>query len=262
MPFRLAILDLDGTLFRGGAPIPHAVETVDAMRRAGIGTCYLTNNSSQTVSDYVAKLSALGFAVRPEEVLSSATGAATVCCERGWNSVFVIGEPGLVRTFQDAGIEVRNAVDGCATATDDPDAPTVVIGICRSFTYALLAAAMTPVRRGANFLATNRDTTYPVEGGNLVPGAGSLVAALAACTGREPEVVGKPEPTLVRMALARFGVRPDEALMIGDRLDTDIEAGIRAGVPTHLVLTGVTEEAPPGVASSPDLRGVLPRLMG
>lgn len=262
MPFRLAILDLDGTLFRGGAPIPHAVETVDAMRREGMGICYLTNNSSQTVSDYVAKLSGLGFEVRPEEVVSSATGAATVCCERGWNSVFVIGEPGLVRTFEDAGIEVRNAVDGRSTATDDPDAPTVVIGICRSFTYALLAAAMTPVRRGANFLATNRDTTYPVEGGNLVPGAGSLVAALAACSDREPEVVGKPEPTLVQMALARFGVRPDEALMIGDRLDTDIEAGIRAGVPTHLVLTGVTEEAPAGVASSPDLRGVLPRLIG
>ncbi|MFQ3677957.1 MAG: HAD-IIA family hydrolase [Fimbriimonadaceae bacterium] len=262
MPIRLAILDLDGTLFRGAAPIPYAVEAVSAMRGAGVGICYLTNNSSQTVSEYVAKLSGMGFEAHPEEILSSATGAAGVCRERGWDSVFVVGEPGLVRTFQEAGIEVRNAVDGAVSATDDPDAPTVVIGICRSFSYALLAAAMTPVRRGANFLATNRDTTYPVEGGRLVPGAGSLVAALAACTDREPEVVGKPEPTLVRMALARSGVRAEDALMIGDRVDTDIEAGLRAGVPTHLVLTGVSDKAPPGVASSPDLRGVLPRLIG
>lgn len=262
MPFRLAILDLDGTLFRGGTPIPHAVESVAAIRQVGVRICYLTNNSGQTVHDAVAKLVGMGFEASPDEVLTSAVGAAEICRQRGWDSVFVVGEPGLVRTLQQSGIAVRNAAGETATAAHDPDAPTVVIGICRSFTYQWLADAMTPVRRGANFLATNRDTTYPVEGGNLIPGAGSLVAALSACSGREPEVVGKPEPTLVRMALERYGVAPSETLMIGDRVDTDIEAGLRAGVSTHLVLTGVTGEAPDGIASSPDLWGVLPRLSG
>jgi 4-nitrophenyl phosphatase len=109
------------------------------------------------------------------------------------------------------------------------------------------------------FVATNRDATFPIEGGQLVPGAGAIVAALATCAGREPELVGKPDPFLIDWILRDAGVAPGDALVIGDRVETDIEAGQRAGCPVHLVLTGVTTTPPPGVAWSPDVVGVLTR---
>ena len=120
---------------------------------------------------------------------------------------------------------------------EQPDA--VVVGLDLGFTYDKLKAAHIALQRGAHFIATNADTTLPTEDG-LVPGAGSIIAALAAASGRQPIVIGKPETPMLEMAMLRMGTRPEETVMIGDRLDTDILAGERAGMPTVLVLTGVS----------------------
>ncbi|MCC7228797.1 MAG: HAD-IIA family hydrolase [Fimbriimonadaceae bacterium] len=234
-PYRLAIFDLDGTLFRGEEPIPGAVEALGRSRGQGIQIRFLTNNSSQTRETYVAKLSSMGFEAREEEVYSTGIGTATYMREEGLVSAFVVGEDGLKETL------TRERI---AMTDNDPEA--VIVGICKSFSYDLLNQAMQHIRAGARFIATNTDATYPMEGGRFIPGSGSLVAAVRTCTGQEPVVIGKPEPFLVEMILQDAGVQPSDALVVGDRMDTDIEAGRRAGCQTLLVLTGASPSAPQG----------------
>jgi 4-nitrophenyl phosphatase len=244
--YPLYILDLDGTLFRGNETTPGAVETVAALRRQGAQVKFLTNNSGGTRAHYLEKLARLGFDPEPHEIYSSAIGAARYCREQGIEKVFAVGEPGLEETLQEAGIVLV-----------DERAEAVVAGICRSFTYRWMNDAMQNILAGAQFIATNADATYPVEGGRLEPGAGSIVAAIATCSGQSPTVVGKPNPYLIHLILKEAGVQPGDALVVGDRLDTDIACGAAAGCPTHLVLCGVTQEAPAAQRWSADLRGLL-----
>jgi len=244
--FPLYILDLDGTLYRGGEPTPGAVDTVRTLRSEGSQIRFLTNNSTQTQDVFVRKLNDLGFEAQTHEVYSTATGTA-MYLNGQVRSALVVGEKGLESAVSQAGITVTEV---------NPEA--VVVGLCRHFDYDLMARAMVPLLDPAvRFVATNRDATYPMEGGKLIPGAGSIVAALATCCAREPELVGKPSSFLVERILADADIRADDALVVGDRMDTDVEAGVRAGCPVHLVLCGVTAEAPEGISSSPDLRGLL-----
>lgn len=234
-PYRLAIFDLDGTLFRGEEPIPGAVEALGRLRKHGIRIRFLTNNSSQTREAYVAKLSRMGFEAYDEEVYSTGIGTATYMRQQVLVSAFVVGEAGLKETLSLAQITVT-----------DKDPQAVIVGICKGFSYDLLNQAMQHIRAGARFIATNTDATYPMEGGRFIPGSGSLVAAVRTCTEQEPVVIGKPEPLLVEMILQDTGVEPIDTLMVGDRMDTDIEAGRRAGCQTLLVLTGAARSAPEG----------------
>ena len=242
MPAELYIFDLDGTLFLGNEPISGAIEAVESVRRAGKGVRYLTNNSSQTRASYVDKLTRLGFKAHPEEIYSSAIGTAAYLQREGVENVFVVGESGLEHTLGEAGI---------ASTNEDPDA--VVVGICRNFTYELLSQAMQCIRSGAKFVATNTDPTYPVEGGRFIPGAGSIVAAVQTCSETTPFVVGKPNPFLIELILEEAGVAAKDALVIGDRMDTDIAAGERAKCQTLLVLTGAVSEAPEGQSYLPSV---------
>jgi 4-nitrophenyl phosphatase len=235
VPYALAIFDLDGTLFRGEEPIPGAVEAVARCRAGGTMVRYLTNNSSQTRDTFAAKLGRLGFEVHEDEVYSSAIGTAAYLRESELVSAFVVGERGLSETLHSAGI-----------MTDSPAYDAVVAGTCKSFSYELLSLAMQHIRSGARFVATNTDPTYPVEGSKFIPGAGSIVAAIRTCSEAEPFVVGKPNPYLVELILRESGVRAADSLVIGDRMDTDIEAGRRAGAATLLVLTGATLAPPAG----------------
>ena len=257
--YRLYILDLDGTLYRGAEPVSHAVETVSALRREGALIRFLTNNSGETRRFCVGKLNAMGYEAKPEEVFSTATGVAQLCREESIGTVFAVGEPGLIETLSEEGVEVLNAGPGCmATPGAGGQAAAVIVGVCRSFTYALLEAAMQQLLHGARFIATNTDNSYPLEGGRLQPGAGSMVAALATCSKREPEVVvGKPNPLMVWQIARSAGVAMSEVLCVGDRMETDILSGGNAGCDTHLVLTGVTGVAPEGQSWSDDLRGLL-----
>jgi 4-nitrophenyl phosphatase len=256
-PYKLAVFDLDGTLYRGTEPIPHAVETVNKLRNQGMGITYLTNNSSQTGAFFLDKLRKMGFEAEPDEIYSSALGSAAHLNSEGKRSVFAVGMPGLITTLQDAGITVVNRREDGHAATTGDQAEAVVAGICLDFTYALMAAAMNQIRAGAEFIATNADATFPMEGGRLTPGAGSIVSAIHTCSGREPFVVGKPNPYLIQLVLNEKGCTASETVVVGDRLDTDIAAGEAAHCDTYLVLTGVESSAPKGQWYGDDLRGLL-----
>jgi 4-nitrophenyl phosphatase len=258
MAFSLYILDLDGTLYRGNEPVPGAAEAMAELRRRGKAVRFVTNNSRATRSWVVEKLARMDIVASPEEVLSSGIAAARLLARRGWHRAFLVGEPGLFESVRDEGVRAVNASPNLeALSISDERADAVLVGICRSFTYDLLNGALQQVLAGARFVATNTDATYPVEGGRVVPGAGAIVASLQTCSGIAPIVVGKPEPLMLEMILEETGCDKSQVLVVGDRIETDIEWGRRAGCPTHLVLTGVTHEAPPSQRWSPDLRGIL-----
>lgn len=231
------VFDLDGTLYRGNEPIPGAIEVVNRLAEAGKSVVYLTNNSSKTVQEYLDKLGEMGFLCSSNQIVSSATATANYLVQNSIQSAFVVGEPGLEQTLAESGIDVLS---------DAPQA--VVVGICRTrLSYDLLDQALQHILKGSKFIATNRDATYPLEGDRLSPGAGTMVAALQTCSGVEPFVVGKPNPYILTEWLSRNGFQPEQAIMIGDRLDTDIECARRAGVKPVLVLTGVAKAEEPGI---------------
>ncbi len=257
-PYRAVLFDLDGTLYRGAEAIPGAVDADLALRKRGVLVRYVTNNATLTRAQFAAKLQGMGFPARPEEVASSATGTAAHLKEAGLRSAFVVGMPGLVTTLRDeAGLDVVNAGEDGVVNPDPRRADAVVVGLCRTLTYDLLWGAMEAIHDGAQFIATNPDATFPLEAGRLSPGAGSVVAAVRTASGTEPFVVGKPKPFLIETILREAGLRPEEALVVGDRLDTDIEAGLAAGCPTYLVLTGVAKAIPSGQQGGKDVGSLL-----
>lgn len=223
------IIDLDGVLYRGDEPIEGAREFIALLQREGAPFLLLTNNSTRTPSQYVMKLAKMGITVRESDILTSAQAAA-LYMERiapPGAPVYAIGEDGL-----------RAALGERYTITDQ-GAEFVVVGLDREFTYEKLRTAALLIRRGARFIATNPDKTLPTEEG-LIPGTGAIIAALEAATGVVPFVVGKPEPAIFDLALARMGVGKEGAAVIGDRLEIDVLGGRRAGLITILVLSGAT----------------------
>jgi glycerol 3-phosphatase-2 len=224
------LFDLDGVLYRGTEPIPGAPEAVAALRRAGRGIAFVTNNSARTPAAVAERLIAAGVEASPEEVVTSAGATAELLAGRGCRSAFVIGEAGIRTALADAGIEL---LDG------EPErADAVVVGWDRGADYAKLRTAAVLVQRGASFVGTNGDASWPAPDGTRWPGAGALLAAVATTVGTEPEIVGKPNAPLFQAALARAGGgRP---LVIGDRLDTDIAGAVALGWDSLLVLTGIT----------------------
>jgi glycerol 3-phosphatase-2 len=247
------LFDLDGVLYRGDEPVPGAPETMDALREAGAHVVFLTNNSSRTPEQVSAKLGAMGIHSAPAEVVTSATATADLLAVRGGGTAFVMGGDGVVGALRDAGLRV---VDGEPEAVD-----LVVVGIDDDLTYARLRTACLLVRRGASFVATNADPTFPATGRELWPGAGALVAAITTATGVEAEVVGKPHAPLFHAALRRAGVL--NPLVIGDRLDTDIAGAAALGWDSLLVLSGVATEDEVAESSvrptyvAPDVRALL-----
>ncbi len=244
---RLVLFDLDGTIYRGSEPCPFAARTVSTLLASGVPVGFLTNNSAASPGHVTQKLRAMDIPCEAEWVFATGPVAAQLCLDQKFQSVYVIGEPGLFETMRLAGVPVW---------ADHPEAApidAVVVGICRTFDYTMLRRAAWAIRSGAEFIATNTDSTFPVEGGRLDPGNGSLVAAVATASGVQPQIIGKPGVILLELAMANFGVLGEETLIVGDRLDTDIAAGIAAGCPTWLVLTGVERSLPLGQAGGSDL---------
>ena len=245
------LLDLDGTVHRAGHATPHAAEALRDALEQGIQLRYLTNNSTVTGASVTTKLKSMGIPCDPQWVFGTAWVAAQALAKRGAKRAFVIGEQALRDAVQSVGVK---PIDEAAAVQGEAD--HVVQGLCRTFSYSMLRAAHRAIQHGATYLATNRDKTFPAENGLFDPGSGSITAAIETVSGVSPIVVGKPQPALVHAACADLGCRPDQVLVVGDRMDTDIEAGRAAGAPTWLVLTGVAQEIPEGQPGSQDLGGL------
>ena len=221
------LLDLDGTVFRGHAPTPGAVETLASIECRAL---FVTNNASRSADEVAAHLCELGFTAVTDDVVTSAQSAARMLAERlpAGAKVLVVGTDALAAEVDTVGLTPVRLV------ADEPVA--VVQGLSMSIGWAELAEAALAIRGGALWVTANLDVTLPTERG-LVPGNGSLVAAVRAATGAEPLVAGKPAPALMQDALARGVFRTP--LVVGDRLDTDIAGANASGLPSLMVLTGV-----------------------
>ncbi|RJK93108.1 HAD-IIA family hydrolase [Vallicoccus soli] len=228
------LLDLDGTVYTGPRPVPGAPEVVGALQGRGVRCCYLTNNASRTAAATAELLAGMGLPATADDVVTSAQAAAALLASelRAGDAVLVVGGEGLEVALRDEGLVPVRSLD------DGPRA--VVQGFHPSVGWAQLAEAAYGVQAGLPWVATNLDLSIPTDRG-VAPGNGSLVAAVRAAVHVDPRVAGKPERALVDAALARTGSR--SALVVGDRLDTDIACAVRAGLPSLAVLTGVSDAA-------------------
>ena len=239
----LVLADLDGTLYRGREAVPGAVEAVRAAAERGVRTLYVTNNASRSPAAVAAHLAELGFAAEVDDVATSSQAAAALLAEQlpEGAKVLVVGTAALVDEVEAVGLVPVDSADGAAA---------VVQGLDPELRYRMLAEACVALRAGAVWVACNVDPTLPSERGPL-PGNGSLVAVLRTATRLEPQVAGKPAPTLMLRAADRAGATAP--LVVGDVLTTDIEGGRAAGMTTLLVLTGATTPADL-LAAEPDAR--------
>jgi 4-nitrophenyl phosphatase len=230
------LIDLDGVLYTGREPIAGAGEFLARARRHGLKFLLITNNSTTSPQVVSERLRGMQMQVAPEEILTSAQAAVAYVRRQSPNGarVQVIGEAGLLQEVRQQGFEVSLTDNG-------QPVDWVIVGLDRAFDYQKLTRATRAILAGARFVATNADALLPIEGGQVLPGAGTMIAAIQAATGIEPVVVGKPEPGLFAHGLERLGNLPPETVaMVGDRLDTDMAGGRRAGLRTVLVLSGVT----------------------
>ncbi len=227
-------MDMDGVLVHESEALPGAAEFLAALREKGLPFLLLTNNSIFTRRDLAARLRASGLDVPEESIWTSASATARFLeTQRPNGTAFVVGESGISTQLYQAGY----------TLTDnDPD--YVVLGETRTYSFERITQAIRLISNGARFIATNPDPTGPSPSG-LLPATGSVAALITKATGVEPYFVGKPNPLMMRSALNRLEAHSETTAMIGDRMDTDIVAGLEAGMETILVLSGVTarEEA-------------------
>jgi glycerol-1-phosphatase len=242
--YDVALLDLDGVVYLGGAAIPGASEALRKAAAAGMRLAYVTNNAFRTPAAVAALLTSLGVPATAEDVVTSAQAAARLLAERlpAGAPVLVIGGSGLRMALRERGLRP------VSTAAEKPSA--VVQGYAPDVSYSMLAEGGLAVAAGALFVASNGDLTIPGRRG-IAPGNGSLVQVVATATGVQPLVAGKPEPPLHRESVLRTGAR--HPLVVGDRLDTDIEGAHRVGADSLLVLTGVTGPSE-AVLASPSQR--------
>ena len=225
------LTDMDGVLVHDELPVPGAVgllnRWVDTSRRVLV----LTNNSTYTPRDLAARLARSGLPVPEENLWTSAMATgAFLAGQRGAKTAFVIGEAGLTTAMHEAGFVMT-----------ETDPAYVVIGETRTYSFEAITKAIRLTNDGARFIVTNPDTTGPSPSG-LLPATGAVAAMITAATIRQPYVVGKPNPVMFRSAMNRIQAHSETTAMIGDRMDTDIVAGMEAGLLTVLVLSGVTSE--------------------
>lgn len=251
-------LDLDGTVYLGDHLLPGAGETIARLRDAGSRIIFLSNNPLRTCAEYAARLTELGVPTAPGDVLNSSRVMVEYLRTRyAGRRLFVIGERALREELLEAGFAL----------TEDPrHVDVVVAAFDRGFDYRKLRIAFDAIRAGARFVATNRDPYCPVPGGGL-PDCAAVIAAIEASTGiRVEEVVGKPSAIMAAAALDRLALPPDRTIIVGDRLETDVAMGVRAGMHTALVLTGATRPSDLAAAAVlpefvlDDLRGLMPRI--
>ncbi|MGB9798538.1 MAG: HAD-IIA family hydrolase [Thermanaerothrix sp.] len=253
-PVRALILDMDGVLWRGDQPIGNLPAIFEAIQTQGLRVALATNNATRTAEQYAQKLQKFGVTFDPHFIVTSADATAHYLHQQfpHGGPVYIIGEEGLRKALAEYGFYL----------VEDGQVLAVVAGLDRQLTYEKLRKATLLIRQGIPFIGTNPDRTYPSPEG-LVPGAGTVLAALEAASDVQPTIIGKPFPFLFQVALERLNCDSHETLVVGDRLDTDILGAQQAGLRAALVLSGVTtaEEAsrwsPPPVLIAPTLAHLL-----
>ncbi|MCM3585050.1 TIGR01457 family HAD-type hydrolase [Mesobacillus maritimus] len=223
------LIDLDGTMYKGTEQIEEAADFINRLNKKGIPYLFVTNNSSRTPAQVAEKLTAFNIQADEKQVFTTSQATANYIYEKKQDAtVYIIGEEGLRVALAE-----KNFVENGEAAD------FVVMGIDREISYEKLSVACLAVRNGATFISTNGDIAIPTERG-LLPGNGSLTSVVAVSTQTKPIFIGKPESIIMNQALKVLGTSKDETLMVGDNYDTDILAGIKAGMDTLLVHTGVT----------------------
>lgn len=221
--------DLDGTVYNGHRPIDSAIRFIQHLQNSGREPYYLTNNASVDSSEVKQRLARFGINAQEQHIITASTATASYCQKIAPNGRFYIqGEPSMVRVFERAGL----------TVTKELTADYVVVGIDREATYASLSDTMNVLLNGATFIATNTDRIVPTSDGFAI-GNGTIVEMLAFASQVSPVVVGKPETMMLEMVQQHGGFEKEQMVMIGDNYDTDILSGIRFGIDTIHVETGV-----------------------
>ncbi|MDV6378910.1 TIGR01457 family HAD-type hydrolase [Sporosarcina sp. GW1-11] len=227
--YKAYCLDLDGTMYRGKEPIQEAVDFVSRCQAQGAETYFITNNAAYTRSEQQQKLAGFGVQTDIEYIMNSPMALAKYCKQQYPGArVMMIGEEGL---------EEALAAEQITVTTTNPD--VVMMGLDRQITYSKLSEACLAIRNGAHFLGANPDYRFPTERG-LVPGNGSFLQLMEAATDTKPFIVGKPEPFMLQFIQQQGNYAKEDMVLIGDNYDTDILAGIRYGIDTAYVSTGVT----------------------
>ena len=234
---KLIIFDADGVLVEDGTAIPGVPEVINQLRRDKEIVVF-SNNSTRHPNDVITGLKSQNINI--DQVITSSVLAADYCKSAVIKTVFLIGERGLAEILEENGIIVKTWAERKIIDEEElPDA--VIVGMDRHATYEKFAIASQCILRGSRFIATNPDKSFPTPRG-LEPGAGSMIAAIVAATETEPEIIlGKPNPLGYELILKKFDVKSNEALMIGDRYETDILGAIRANIPALVVNTGVAK---------------------
>jgi glycerol 3-phosphatase-2 len=239
------VVDLDGVIWLGGTPIPGGADAVHLLREAGERVVFLTNNSYPTVAEHLDKLGQMGIDCDPTDLATSAQAASSLLVPG--QVALVLGGPGIVEALAACGVATRDAGEDSSAGEEPVDA--VVVGFDRRFDFARLARATSAVLSGARLIATNDDATYPTPSG-LLPGGGSLVAAVAYASGTRAVVAGKPNDAVVALLEERVGA---VSLVAGDRPSTDGALAQRLGARFGLVLSGVTPAGHGPLDPEPDL---------
>jgi 4-nitrophenyl phosphatase len=224
------ILDMDGVLWRGPEPIGDLPSIFSQINQRGWKVIFATNNASRTISQYIDFLSSFGIKAKTHQIISSASAAIIYLLDKfpQGGPIYVVGEQGLIDSCLEQGFY-----------QSESNALAVLAGIDRKLTYDKLKTATLLIRSGVPFIGTNPDRTFPTPQG-LVPGAGSILAALSAASDVSPIIMGKPEPAMYEIALDRLKLAAAEVLVVGDRPETDIAGAQKIGCRTALVLSGVT----------------------
>jgi len=225
------LTDMDGVLVHEGRALPGASALIKQWQDAGTPFLVLTNNSIYTPRDLSARLQATGLDVPEDRIWTSALATANFLKSQNPNgTAFVLGEAGMTTALHDIGYVMTD---------QNPD--YVVLGETRNFNFESLTRAIRLINNGSRFIATNPDATGPSADG-VLPATGSVAALITKATGKEPYIVGKPNPMMFRSAMRKIGAHSESTGMIGDRMDTDVVAGIEAGLHTVLVLTGIADQ--------------------
>jgi len=231
------LLDLDGVLWRDVIPIgdiPKIINRIDAL---GLKYLFATNNATKTIDEFIEKFRGFGLDPSPDQIINSSQAVGAYLSKRFPNggSIYVVGPPSLISTLSTYGFIHENE-------TENFNALAVIGSMDYALTYEKIKHAGLLIRNGSLFIGTNSDATYPTPSG-LWPGAGTIVRAIETASETKPIIIGKPEPALFNLGFEKLGLRPDQTMVVGDRLETDIAGGQAAGCLTCLVLSGVSTQA-------------------